>query len=210
MRSFEVTTQYLLSRGFNTKSGDSPYMSLVYVAFQERATRISHFNVGRLAEQHGDPALSKICGLIAGDEARHEEAYKRIFSKVIEIDPSGGVMAFYKMMKLRIAMPASLMSDGTDKNLYAQYAAVAQKIGVYTAHDYADVIRYLVDYWKIQTIQHLSGEVAKAQDYLCRLADRFTKKADMIKQMMEQNRPENFQWLFEGAEHQMITPQSLV
>ena len=103
-------------------------------------------------------------------------------------------------------MPACLMSDGPDRDLYGQYAAVAQRIGVYTALDYADVIRHLVSFWKIPSIQHLSGEGAKAQDYLCRLADRYTKKADMIKQMFEENPPEDFQWLFEGAEHPKITP----
>ena len=210
MRSFEVTTQYLLSRGFDPKTQNDSNMSLIYVAFQETATQISHFNVGRLAKNHGDSTLSKICKLIAGDEARHGEAYKRIVGRVIELDPIGGLMAFYNMMKRGIAMPAGLMSDGTDRDLYGQYTAVAQRIGVYTVQDYANVIRHLVSFWKIPGIQHLSGQAAKAQDYLCGLADRFERKADIFKQMVDDYTPEAFQWLFEGAEHQMITPNSQV
>lgn len=39
---------------------------------QERATKISHGNTARLASLHGDAALTKVCGLIAADEGRHE------------------------------------------------------------------------------------------------------------------------------------------
>ncbi len=39
---------------------------------QERATNISHANTARLASYHGDNALTKVCGLIAADEGRHE------------------------------------------------------------------------------------------------------------------------------------------
>ena len=49
---------------------------------QERATRISHGNTARLAKEAGDVQLARAAGLIAADEARHEEAYKRIVAKV--------------------------------------------------------------------------------------------------------------------------------
>ncbi len=139
MRSTEITTQHLIRNGFDLASGGDPYMSLVYTAFQERATKISHTNVGHLAEKYGDPLLGKICSYIAGDEARHEEAYKQIFATIIEKDTSKAVLAFYRMMKHGIAMPARLMSDGADHDLFAQFARVAQRTGVYTLRDYAEV-----------------------------------------------------------------------
>jgi hypothetical protein len=49
---------------------------------QERATKISHSNTARLAGYHGDPVLAKICGFIAGDEARHEAAYTSIVDQL--------------------------------------------------------------------------------------------------------------------------------
>ena len=84
MRSVEVTTQHLIRNGFDLNSQDDAYKALVYTSFQERATKISHANTGRLAEKCGDSLLAKICAIIAADEARHEEAYKRIFGRIIE------------------------------------------------------------------------------------------------------------------------------
>eukprot|EP00955_Chlamydomonas_euryale_P101845 365377-Chlamydomonas_euryale.AAC.20 len=45
------------------------------ILLQERATKISHANTARLASLYGDNALTKICGLIAADEGRHESEF---------------------------------------------------------------------------------------------------------------------------------------
>ncbi len=145
MRSFEVTTHNLIKNGFDPKSQGDPYRAMVYVAFQERATKISHANTGKLAEKCGDQTLGKICSVIAGDEARHEEAYKRFFHRLVEMDAANALIAFADMMKQKISMPARLMSDGTDTDLFDQFAIVAQRTGVYTLRDYAEVTKHLVD-----------------------------------------------------------------
>lgn len=44
---------------------------------------MSHGGTARLALQHGDGPLARMCGSIAADEARHEEAYKRIVSQIL-------------------------------------------------------------------------------------------------------------------------------
>jgi hypothetical protein len=40
--------------------------------------QISHGNTARHALEHGDDVLAKICGTIASDEGRHEQAYQRV------------------------------------------------------------------------------------------------------------------------------------
>jgi len=40
--------------------------------------QISHGNTARHALEHGDEVLAKICGTIASDEGRHEQAYQRV------------------------------------------------------------------------------------------------------------------------------------
>ena len=199
MRSVEVTTHYLIRNGFDLKAGNHWYKAMVYAAFQERATKISHANVGRLAEKCGDMVLAKMCAFIAGDEARHEEAYKRIFGKIFEMDPSQALMAFYEMMKQKIVMPAHLMSDGTERNLFSQFAIVAQRIGVYTTRDYAEVIGHLVHYWNLPNLRFLTGEEAMAQDYLCGLADHYLGKADQIEEVIAHQPKEPFQWIFDRS-----------
>ncbi len=166
---------------------------------QERATKISHANTGRLAAYYGDSQLAKICGIIAADEGRHELAYTAIVSEFFRRcafahdvrggacaaplppaavvrptgrsavegpdvaallpphhlpccprDPEGALLAFADMMRKGIVMPAHLLDDGCHSannkggNLFHDYAAVADNIGVYTTNDYADIVDHLV------------------------------------------------------------------
>jgi len=148
MRAIQTSIHHLINNGFDPQTGNDPYLGFVYTSFQERATKISHRNVARLAKSAGAPRLQKICNLIAADEARHELAYKLFMSKIFELDPDGAVQAFAKMMKTRITMPAELMSDSGDSSLFAKFSRVAQKMGVYTTSDYAAIIASLVAEWK--------------------------------------------------------------
>ncbi len=199
MRTVEVTIQHLLRNGFDLKSGSDPYQSLVYAAFQERATKISHLNTGRLAESCGDGFLGHICATIAGDEARHEEAYKRFFGEIIRLDPSRAVTAFALMMRQKVAMPARFMCDGTDRDLFSQFAVVAQKSGIYTTRDYANVIEHLVDYWRIGSLTGLTGEAAQHQDFLCGLAEHYSSKADRVEEVLPSLPKKSFLWIFDRA-----------
>jgi len=193
MRAIETTIHHLINNGFDPQTGDDPYLGFVYTSFQERATKISHRNVGVLALRAGEQRLHKICGMIAGDEARHEKAYKMFMSKIFELDPAGAVLAFGKMMKAKITMPAILMHDGKDDNLYTKFSLVAQKAGVYTANDYADIITALVEEWKITGLKGLSDASAKAQDYLCTLAERYRRLADRVRI----SGSEKFSWIYD-------------
>jgi acyl-[acyl-carrier-protein] desaturase len=193
MHSVEKTIHHLINNGFDPQTDNDPYLGFVYTSFQEYATKISHRNVGVLAKRAGEDRLHKICGLIAGDEARHERAYKLFMSKIFEIDPAGAVLAFAKMMKAKIAMPAMLMDDGTSKNLYAKFSLVAQKAGVYTTYDYAEIISALVQEWKIEQLGRLSDAAAKAQDYLCGLAVRYQKLAERV----TITGAEKFSWIYD-------------
>ncbi|MBI3332961.1 MAG: acyl-ACP desaturase [Candidatus Omnitrophica bacterium] len=196
MRVVEVTTQHLLRNGFDPKTGNDPYRGLIYTSFQERATKISHGNTALLANQSGDSTLGSICALVTGDESRHEEAYKRFAGKIIEQDPSEGVLAFAQMMKNTVTMPARQMADGGTADLYNQFAAVAQRIGVYTIRDYADIIDHLIAYWKIADLSGLTGDAAKAQDYLGGLAQRYRGLADRAKERASEQPRMPFPWIF--------------
>ena len=185
MREVEITIQRLLYNGVELQTAADPYNGLIYTSFQERATKISHVNTGKIAYKSGDKLLGKICNTIAGEEALHEKAYKFFMSKVFESDPNGGLAAFVQMMKKKIVMPASLMDVGTNKMQYVNYASITQKIGVYTSHDYANIIDHLVKYWGIDKLKGLSGEGNKAQDFLSSLSERYFKLAERLQETTE-------------------------
>ena len=46
---------------FRMKHPRNPYLGYVYTSFQERATKVSHGNTGKLAKQYGDATMGKIC-----------------------------------------------------------------------------------------------------------------------------------------------------
>jgi acyl-[acyl-carrier-protein] desaturase len=161
----------------NVRTDQDPYNGFIYTSFQERATFISHGNTARHAKEHGEHRLAKICGFIASDEKRHEIAYSRIVGKLFELDPSGAMLSFQEMMKKKITMPAHLMYDGQNPNLFNDYSSVAQRCGVYTAQDYLSVMEHLISYWQIENLKGLSPEAQNAQDYVCRLPSRLHKLA---------------------------------
>jgi len=194
MRGVEQSIHHLLNNGFDPQVHPDPYRGLIYTAFQERATRISHNNVGRIAAKQGDSALSKICLRIAGDEARHESFYTKVMGEVMNEDPEGGITSFREMMRKMIVMPGRLMSDGKDPDLFDHFATVAQRMGVYTVDDYGQIIGHLCETWDIPH-RAVSGAAAKAQNYLCKQAERYASFADHARETMTAQPPAEFAWI---------------
>lgn len=179
MRNVEVTIQHLISNGFNPMAQKDPYRGFVYTSFQERATKISHGRVGQLARVQGDSNLQRMCAIIAGDEGRHEKAYQRFCSEILQLDPSGLIIEMADVLRGQITMPAEQMSDGTNRPLYQDFAEVAQRLGVYTAFDYADIVQHLIQRWNLEHIStDLSSLAEKEREYICRLPDRYRKLAE--------------------------------
>ena len=194
MRAVERTIHHLIKNGFSSRSHGDDYGGLIYAAFQERATRITHGNVSKLAMEYGDENLSRICRRIAGDEARHETFYSRVVSEVISRDPEAAVLSFRAMLKGNIAMPGTRMYDGKDPNLFDHFAAVAQRRGVYTVQTYSEIIGHLVDNWGIAGLS-VTGKAAKAQEYLCRQAERYLFFADEIAAGLAKQPVHEFSWV---------------
>ncbi|KAK3043798.1 hypothetical protein RJ639_000497 [Escallonia herrerae] len=198
MLMVERTVQYLIGSGMDPGTENNPYLGFVYTSFQERATFVSHGNTARLAKDGGDPLLARICGTIASDEKRHENAYARIVEKLLEVDPSGAMLAIADMMRKKITMPAHLMYDGKDPHLFEHFSAVAQRLGIYTADDYADILEFLIERWRLEKLEGLTGESRRAQDFVCGLAPRIRKlqeRADERARMLEP-RGVKFSWIF--------------
>ncbi|MFY8108590.1 MAG: acyl-ACP desaturase [Bacteroidia bacterium] len=182
MREFEASTQYLIRDGFDNGASDDPYRNFIYTSFQELATNISHRRVASIAKQQGNALLSKMCGLVAADEARHAKAYKNFVSKIFEIDPNEMMLAFEDMMKKKIVMPAQYLRELGDKvNSFSSFSDCAQRLGVYTATDYVDILKGLLEEWNIENIRGLKEEGERARDYLTKLPDRLTRISERMK-----------------------------
>jgi acyl-[acyl-carrier-protein] desaturase len=182
MREVEVTTQHLINDGFDIGTGKDPYKNFVYTSFQELATYISHNRVSQIAKQYGDKKLSKLCKLIAGDEMRHHHAYSEFVNQIFKVDPSEMMLAFQYMMKQKITMPAHFLRESGEKisTAFEEFSNSAQKIGVYTASDYVDIMQKLIEKWEIDKIGNLTAEAEKARDYLMKLPERMAKISERL------------------------------
>ena len=182
MREVEITTQHLISDGFDLGTARDPYKNFIYTSFQELATYISHNNVARIAKKKGHKALAKMSKIIAGDEMRHHIAYTEFVKQIFAIDPSEMRGAVQHMMKHKIVMPALHLREsfGTKGSLFNDFSTVAQRIGVYTGFDYIDIVRKLNSAWEIEKITGLTSEAEKARDYLLKLPNRMYKISERI------------------------------
>lgn len=194
MRIVETTVHHLIKNGFMPGSEGNDQAGLIYAAFQERATRMTHGNLGRLADDRGEPNLAMICRKIASDETRHEVFYTKVVAQLMQRDPDGTILAYRSMLKRLISMPGARMSDGRDPDLFDHYAAVTQRTGVYTTRDYGGIIRHLNQAWNVGHLS-VSGKAAKAQDYICQQPERFDRFADEIGGQVANQAPAAFSWL---------------
>lgn len=182
MREVEMTTQYLIQDGADVGTSTDPYRNFIYTSFQETATNISHRRVGTLAKQSGNKKLAKMCAVIAADEARHAKAYKYFVERIFEIDASEMMIAFEDMMRKKIVMPAHLMRESGQMagELWSHFSDAAQRCMVYTAQDYIDILKELLNDWKIEHVTGLNETAQKAQEYLMKLPLRLQRVTDRI------------------------------
>ncbi|KAF8729007.1 hypothetical protein HU200_018318 [Digitaria exilis] len=179
--------------------------TLIYGAFQERATFISHGHTARLAARHGDGTLARICGVIAADERRHEAGYTMASAKLFDVDPDGMVRALAHVMRGKVTMPGLLMSDGHgdgDSDLFGRFSAVAQRAGVYTASDYGDLVEHFVRRWRVADLEAgLSGEGRRAQEYVCALAPKIRRMEELAQRRAGRGEPgmARFSWIFDRS-----------
>lgn len=182
MREMEISTQHLINDGFDIGTGYDPYRNFIYTSFQELATNISHRRVASLSKQSGNQRLAKICGIIAADEARHANAYMDFIDRIFVLDPSEVMLAFEDMMKKKIVMPAHFLREtgGAIGELFTHFSDAAQRIMVYTTHDYIDILESLLVKWKIDKVTELNDSAERARDYLMALPNRLKRISDRI------------------------------
>ena len=183
MREVEVSTQYLIADGFDLGTACDPYRSFIYTSFQETATTISHRRVASFAKQAGDKLLAKMCGVIASDEVRHAKAYKDFVKQIMQVDVNEVLVAFEDMMRKKIVMPAHFLREMGLKigQTFAPFTDAAQRLGVYTSHDYVDILKMLTEEWNLTNLTELNEVGERARDYLLELPNRLSRVAERMK-----------------------------
>jgi acyl-[acyl-carrier-protein] desaturase len=143
--------------------------ALVYPAFQEPATEISHRNTMHLlpqAHKIGKRAL----GFVVGDEVKHGNFYVDLVSAAIELQPSFTIIAIAQQVKAFV-MPGKSMPG------FDEYKSVIEKAGIFGAPQLKKIYDELIsEKWNIWDKTNLSAEANRARDFL---AD-YLRRMDMM------------------------------
>lgn len=137
---------------------------LAYVALQELATRISHFNTGR---HLNDPAGKAIMRRVAFDENLHFLFYRDVMGTALEVEPSRSVVAITNQVST-FAMPGVGIRD------FAAHARTIAKAGIYDlAIHYDQILKPVVlRDWNLPSLSGLSAVAESARERLMKVVDR--------------------------------------
>ncbi|MEQ8840871.1 MAG: acyl-ACP desaturase [Acidimicrobiales bacterium] len=140
---------------------------LAYVALQELATRISHFNTGTMLE---DPVGRQVMRRVASDENLHFLFYRDALSAVIEVDPSAAVMAMERQTT-DFAMP------GLGIPGFNAHAKAIADAGIYDLAIHHDQILQpvIMRDWALESIEGLSAEAEESRARLVKYIARVGK-----------------------------------
>src|SRR6476661_3636976 len=122
-------------------SGDKPLLNVcAYVSFQELATRVSHRNTGRYADE---PVAEKLLTRVAKDENLHMIFYRNIVEAALDLAPSQTMRAITDEVK-SFQMPGAIIPG------FGRKAVQMAMAGIYDLrvhHD--DIVTPLLRQWGV-------------------------------------------------------------
>jgi acyl-[acyl-carrier-protein] desaturase len=143
---------------------DSPSDGVVYVALQELATRVAHYNTGKRLD---DRAGREIMKRVASDENRHYLFYRDLASAAIELDPSEMMLAIERQVRT-FEMPGTGIID------FQAHAQAIARAGIYDFQVHHDqvLVPVVLGHWKIESLTGLTPEAEQARAAVLKRIER--------------------------------------
>lgn len=163
-----------MERGYELEYPD-PAALFVYTSAQELATRVSHRNAGKLAD---DETAYDIMARIAADENHHFLFYRGVATAMLEESPSTMLEPIYRVLN-------SFQMPGIGIPGFVRRAVDMAKVGVYNLriHHQRVVVPLLRD-WNIENLTGLSDKAKELQEKIVELPDRLLRKAEIFDRRM--------------------------
>ncbi len=149
----------------DTPQPESFIEGIVYPAFQEPATEISHRNTMRLL-----PATHRIgkkaLGFVVGDEVKHGDFYNDLTNYALQVDPSRTVIAIARQVK-GFAMPGKSIPG------FDEHKKTIENAGIFGAVQLKKIYDDLItEKWKLWEKDGLNPQAEAARDYLRKYLDK--------------------------------------
>src|ERR1700758_4509878 len=148
---------------------DSLFDSVIYVTFQELATRISHRNTGKACnETIADQLLAKI----SADENLHMIFYRDVSEAGFDASPNQAMKSLHKVLR-NFQMPGFQVPE------FRRKAVVIAVGGVYDPRIHLDeVVMPVLKKWRIFEREDFTGEAAELRDDLALLIKELEQACD--------------------------------
>jgi acyl-[acyl-carrier-protein] desaturase len=160
----EITRMEQVTRGFSpgqNQQGDlfaeSLFDSVMYVSFQELATRVSHRNTGKACNE---PVADQLLQRVSADENLHMIFYRDVSAAGLDIAPNQAMTSLYRVLS-NFKMPGYTVPD------FRRKAVIIAVGGVYDPRIHLDdVVMPVLKKWRIFEREDFTGEGARLRDEL--------------------------------------------
>jgi acyl-[acyl-carrier-protein] desaturase len=153
-----------MTRGFSpgqNRQGDlfaeSLFDSVMYVSFQELATRVSHRNTGKAAD---DTIAEQLMAQVSHDENLHMIFYRDVSAAGLDIAPNQAMKSVHRILR-NFKMPGFTVPE------FRRKAVIIAVGGVYDPRIHLDeVVMPVLKKWRIFEREDFTGEAARMRDDL--------------------------------------------
>ncbi|HZQ34111.1 MAG TPA: acyl-ACP desaturase [Mycobacterium sp.] len=169
-----------MTRGFSpgqNKQGEmfaeSLFDSVIYVTFQELATRVSHRNTGKACnETIADQLLQRV----SADENLHMIFYRDVSEAGLEIAPNQAMKSLHRVLR-NFKMPGYTVPE------FRRKAVIIAVGGVYDPRIHLDdVVMPVLKKWRIFEREDFTGEAAAMRDDLALLVEELEQACDKFEE----------------------------
>jgi acyl-[acyl-carrier-protein] desaturase len=165
-----------MTRGFSpgqNQQGDvfaeSLFDSVIYVSFQELATRVSHRNTGKACD---DTVADQLLARVSADENLHMIFYRDVSEAGFDIAPDQAMHSLHRVLR-NFKMPGFTVPGFRAK------AVIIAVGGVYDPRIHLDdVVMPVLKKWRIFEREDFTGEAARMRDDLGLLVEELEEACD--------------------------------
>ena len=152
---------------------ESLFDSVIYVTFQELATRVSHRNTGRACnETIADQLLARV----SADENLHMIFYRDVSEAGLEIAPNQAMKSLHRVLR-NFTMPGYTVPE------FRRKAVIIAVGGIYDPRIHLDdVVMPVLKKWRIFEREDFTGEAAAMRDDLALLVEELKESCDKFEE----------------------------
>ncbi len=142
-------------QGSDKLFAENLFDSVIYVSFQELATRISHRNTGKVCD---DAIAEQLLAKISADENLHMIFYRDVSEAGFDVAPNQAMRALHKVLR-------NFMMPGFSVPEFRRKAVVIAVGGVYDPRIHLDeVVMPVLKKWRIFEREDFTGDAAALRD----------------------------------------------